>query len=70
MLDHWELNGTNVGEGNEPYQPSITVVMNGSYVLTCVYNLIELFKVISITLLIAALELVVPSISWQTSPEN
>lgn len=57
MLDHWELNGTNVGEGNEPYQPSITVVMNASYVLTCVYYLIEPFKVISIAPLVAAVEL-------------
>jgi len=57
MLDHWELNGTGVGEGNEPYEPSITVLMNASYVLTCVYYLIEPFKAISITPLAAAVEL-------------
>ena len=56
MLDHWELNGTNVGEGNEPYEASITVMMNASYILTCVYYLIEPFNVLSITPLAAAVE--------------
>lgn len=57
MLDHWELNGTNVGEGNEPNEASITVKMNASYTLTCVYTIIEPFRILSISPLSATVGL-------------